>query len=67
MPTLVNPVQVEKHLKQVNYPATREHLIHTAKQEGANQDVQYTLERLPSRSYHSPVDVSEEIGKLFHY
>ncbi len=31
----VNPIQLQKHLKGVDYPANREDLINQAKQQGA--------------------------------
>ncbi len=64
MANIVNPIQVQKYLKGVNYPASRRDLIETARREGADPNVIATLERIPDRIYHGPTGVAEEIGKL---
>jgi hypothetical protein len=64
MPAIVNPIQVQRFLKGVNYPVTKQELIETARREGADENVLYTLERIPDRIYHGPTGVAEEIGKL---
>ncbi len=60
----VNPIQIQKFLKNVNYPASKQDLIDAAQSEGADQRVIETLQRLPDREYDGPVGVSEEIGKF---
>jgi len=60
----VNPVQVQKFLGGIDYPASKQDLIQKARQEGANQDIVSTLERMPGDRYNSPNDVSEAIGTL---
>ncbi len=60
----VNPIQLQKFLKQVDYPATRQELIDAAKKEGADQRVIETLQRLPDREYDGPVGVSKAVGEF---
>jgi hypothetical protein len=60
----VNPIQVQKFLGGIDYPASKQELIQKAQQEGASQDVISTLERMPGDRYNSPNDVSEAIGKI---
>jgi len=64
MPAIVNPIQVQRFLKGVNYPVTRQQLIETARREGADENVLYTLRCIPDRIYRGPTGVAEEIGKL---
>ena len=61
---IANPIQVEKFLKGMDYPASKRDLIQTARREGADSKILSTLERLPDRSYQGPTGVAEEIGKL---
>ncbi len=61
---LVNPIQMQRFLKNVDYPVSKQELINTAKREGADENVIATLEHLPDREYDGPVGVSKEIGKL---
>lgn len=60
----VNPIQVQKYLEGVNYPASKDDLVKKAKDEGASEDVIQTLQKMPGQQYDSPVDVSQAIGKI---
>jgi Protein of unknown function (DUF2795) len=60
----VNPIQVEKYLKGVNYPANKNDLVKHAQQNGADQRVLETLKQLPDRSYEGPAGVSKAIGSI---
>jgi hypothetical protein len=64
MPELVNPAQVQKFLAGVDYPVSKQTLLDTAQSEGADENVLYTLEQLPERTYNGPNAVAEEIGRL---
>jgi Protein of unknown function (DUF2795)/PRC-barrel domain len=59
-----NPVEVQKFLEGVRYPATRRELLQEAKRQRASKNVRSTLERLPDERFDAPTDVSEAIGKL---
>jgi hypothetical protein len=61
---IVSPVQVQKFLAGIDYPATKEKLIETAQSMGVDQKIIDTLNRLPTPNFNSPNDVSEAIGKL---
>ena len=50
----VNPIQIQKFLKGVDYPASKSDLLRNAEREGADEDVRATLERLPDRSMSPP-------------
>ncbi len=60
----VNPIQVQKFLKGIDYPASKKDLIETARRAKADDNVLQTLDRLPERTYQGPSCVAEEIGKL---
>lgn len=60
----VNPVQIEKFLKGIDYPASKADLIKYAEQHGADENVLATLERLPNQTFNGPVGVSKAIGEL---
>jgi hypothetical protein len=59
----VNPVQVQKFLGGLDYPASKEDLMKRAEQEGADQEVRSILEQLPDQNYETPADVSKAIGE----
>ena len=60
----VNPIQLQKFLKGVDYPATKEDLLESAERNGADEDVRTTLEQLPDEEYETPADVSQAVGKI---
>jgi hypothetical protein len=60
----VNPVQVEKYLKGVDYPANKNDLVKHAQQQGADQQVLETLKQLPDRTFEGPAGVSKAIGSM---
>lgn len=60
----VNPIQIQKFLKGVDYPASKAALIENAKNMGADENVCASLEQLPDEDFETPADVSQAFGKL---
>jgi hypothetical protein len=60
----VNPIQIQKYLKGVDYPASKRDLLMNAEREGADEDIRATLEQLSDEEYESPAEVSEALGKI---
>ncbi|BAZ24743.1 hypothetical protein NIES4073_56410 [Kalymmatonema gypsitolerans NIES-4073] len=60
----VNPIQLQKHLKGVDYPASKEQLIQHAQKQGADDTAISVLNQLPDEEYESPTDVSEAVGDI---
>lgn len=60
----INPIQLQKHLGGVDYPASREDLVHQAEANGADDEVRAVLGRLPDGEYQTPADVNKAVGQL---
>lgn len=60
----INPVQVQKFLGGVDYPATRDDLVSYAKQQGADNNILQTIQSLPYDNFDTPADVSEAVGEM---
>jgi len=60
----VNPIQVQKFLKGMEYPASKQDVVEHAKQNGADENVSSTLERLSEQEFETPADVSKAIGEI---
>jgi predicted outer membrane protein len=60
----VNPIQVQKYLKGVDYPASKKTLLEKAKSMGADENICASLEQLPDEDYQTPADVSQAFGAL---
>jgi predicted outer membrane protein len=54
-----NPIQIQKYLKGVDYPARRAQLIENAKNMGADESVCASLEQLPDDEFQTPAEVSQ--------
>lgn len=60
----VNPIEVQKHLKGIDYPVNKENLIKHAEQNGADEELRSRLEELPEDEYETPTDVNKAIGQI---
>jgi hypothetical protein len=60
----VNPIEVQKHLKGIDYPVKKEALIKHAQKNGADQKLQSILEELPRDEFQTPADVNKAIGQI---
>jgi len=60
----INPVQVQKFLKGMDYPANKQQIVRKAQDEGADDNVRQMLDRLPDQDYETPAEVSKAIGEI---
>jgi hypothetical protein len=60
----VSPAIVEKYLKGMHYPAEKKNLADNATNKEAPTDVMDLINKLPEKTYHSPIDITKEIGKI---
>lgn len=60
----INPIQLQKFLKGMDYPAAKEELVEHARDQGADENALSVLERLPDEPYETPADVSKAVGNL---
>jgi hypothetical protein len=58
----VNPIQLQKFLGGVDYPAQKDDLVRHAERHGADKDALDTLRRIPDRQYDGPNAVSAAVG-----
>jgi hypothetical protein len=57
-----NPIEIQKALGGVDYPASAEDLVKNAEQSGAGEAVLEALRKLPGGSYGSPAEVSKAVS-----
>lgn len=60
----VNPIDLQKHLKGMDYPASKQDLVQHAQKQGADQNLRSMLEQLPDQQYETPADVNKAVGDL---
>jgi len=55
-----SPIEVQKSLKDIDYPVNKKQLIEHAKKHDASREVIEVLEDLPDKEYTNATDVSRE-------
>ncbi|RXA20232.1 DUF2795 domain-containing protein [Methanosarcina sp. MSH10X1] len=55
-----SPIEVQKALKDIDYPVSKKQLIEHAKKHSASSEVIEVLEDLPDKEYTNAADVSKE-------
>lgn len=60
----VSASKLQVYLKGIDYPADKDELIETARNNNAPENVIAFLKRLPERQYQYPTDVEKEFGKM---
>ncbi len=48
----------------MHYPAEKKNLVDNAQNKEAPEDVMGLINKLPERTYNSPIDITKEIGKI---
>ncbi len=48
----------------MHYPAPKNRLIDNAQSKEAPEDVMNILNKLPNKTYNSPIDITKEMGKI---
>lgn len=56
-----SPIDIQKALGGVDYPASAEDLVRKAEESGADDSVLEALRNLPDRTFNSPAEVNEAI------
>ena len=60
----VSPAIVEKYLVGIQYPAEQKNLVDKARDNEAPDAVMDLLNKLPNKTYTTPIDITKEIGKI---
>jgi hypothetical protein len=60
----VSPAIVEKYLAGMHFPAEKKKLLDSAQNKNAPEDVINLINKLPEKTYTSPIDITKEIGKI---
>lgn len=58
-----SPIEIQRYLKGMDYPAGKQDLVDCAMEEGADEKVLSSLEELPDQDYNSPADVMRAFGQ----
>lgn len=59
----VTPPGVEKYLKGISFPADKNDLLRQIRANNAPKEVVDAVEQLEEKTYHSPIDISQQMGE----
>ena len=59
-----NPAEVERYLRDVNYPVSKQDLIKHAQQQGASNDVIEVLRNMRDQQFNTSMDVNKAVGEI---
>ena len=62
--SMPNPIEVQKYLGGLDYPADKQTIIDHAQGEDAPMEVMDMLDQIPDFEYSSPADLTRELGKI---
>jgi hypothetical protein len=57
-----NPIQIQKYLSGIEYPASKDDVVSKAEQENAPDDVLEALKAIPEGQFDGPTDVSKAVS-----
>ncbi|WP_242090052.1 DUF2795 domain-containing protein [Curtobacterium sp. DN_7.5] len=57
-----DPIEIQKYLSGIDYPASKDDIVATAEREGANGDALDALKNIPDGEYDAPTAVSSAIS-----
>jgi hypothetical protein len=58
-----NPIQVQKFLGGMDYPASKDQIVSKAEESGADDNVLEALRGIPDKQYDAPTAISAELGR----
>ncbi|GGK99150.1 hypothetical protein JOE58_002879 [Curtobacterium luteum] len=57
-----DPIEIQKYLSGIDYPASKDDIVATAEREGATGDALDALKDIPDGEYDAPTAVSSAIS-----
>lgn len=60
----ITPIDIQRYLGGMKYPATRRFLVDHAQFKGADEGIISLLKKLPNRDIYSPADLSHVMAVL---
>lgn len=63
-PNKASPAAVERYIKGIDFPASKEELISKAKTNGAPQEVLNLMKHFEAKEYKALTDISKEAGRV---
>ncbi len=60
----LNPIELQKHLKGLDYPAKRDAIVSQAESNGADAEILDVLRKLKDGEYEKPTDIAHAVTEV---
>ncbi len=60
----INPIELQKHLKGLDYPASKDAIVSKAESNGAEGEILDTLRGIKDGPYEKPTDINHAVSEV---
>ncbi len=60
----INPIELQKHLKGLDYPASKDDIVSKAESNGADDEMLKTLRGIEDGTYEKPTDINHAVSEV---
>lgn len=60
----VNPIELQKQIKGVDYPASKDDIVSQAESNGADDEILDALRKMKDGTYEKPTDISHAVSEV---
>ncbi len=60
----INPIELQKHLKGLDYPASKDDIVSLAESNDAGEDILDALRSMKDGTYEKPTDISHAVSEV---
>jgi len=58
----INPIELQKHLSGLDYPATKDAIVKKAEESGADSDALDALRKIADKEYDAPTAINQAVS-----
>jgi hypothetical protein len=58
----INPIELQKHLSGLDYPASKDAIVKKAEESGADSDALDALKRIEDKEYDAPTAINSAVS-----
>lgn len=58
----INPIELQKHLSGLDYPATKDAIVKRAEESGADSDALDALRKIADKEYDAPTAINQAVS-----
>jgi hypothetical protein len=58
----INPIELQKHLSGLDYPASKDAIVKTAEESGADSDALDALRKIEDKEYDAPTAINSAVS-----